>query len=422
MIWDRFFKPRDKPRRSPKNEDNADGEYLTLASKEGWILQGGTAAGKYVSNMTAMQTAAVYACVKLLAEAVASLPLHVYRKDKDGSKIHIDTHPLYKLLHDAANPEISSFIWRETSMTHLLLWGNAYSQIIRNGLGQVIALYPLLPDKMTVCREEGKLVYKYMSDGKGAVKLKREDVLHIAGLGFDGLVGYSPITMQRNTIGLSMAAEEYGAKFFANGARPGGVLEHPGVVKDSEKLKESWNSQYQGSENFGKIGILEEGMKYNPISIPPEDAQFLETRKYQKADIASIFRVPPHMIGDLDKSSFNNIEQMSLDFVKYTLNPHIARWEQALKKSLVKESEKDSIFIMFNLEGLLRGDYKSRIDAYARGIQNGFYCVNDVRKLEDMPLLDDAEGGNLHFVNGNMVKLKDVGAAYAEKIKKKEGE
>ena len=318
---------------------------------------------------------------------------------------------------------MTSFIWRETAMTHLLLWGNSYNQIIRNGLNQAIGLYPLPPDKITVQRDEkGKLIYSYLRDDKGAVILQSEDVLHIAGLGFDGLVGCSPITMQRNSIGLSIAAEEYGAKFFANGARPSGVLEHPNVVKNSEKLKESWNSQYQGSENFGKIAILEEGLKFNPISIPPEDAQFLETRKYQKNDIASIFRVPPHMGGDLEKSSFSNIEQMSLDFVKYTLNPWIVRWEQALKKSLVKESAKSQIFIMFNLEGLLRGDYKSRMDGYAVGIEKGFYCVNDVRRYEDLKLLSDEDGGSLHFVNGNMVQLKDVGAAYAEKNKEKEGD
>jgi len=419
-VFDKFFRPRDKPKRKIKNDG---GDYLTLASKDGWVLSGGTSAGKYVSNMSAMQTTAVYACVKLLAEAVASLPLHVYKKDADGSKIHIHEHPLYRLLHDEANPEMTSFIWRETAMTHLLLWGNSYNQIIRNGLNQAIGLYPLPPDKITVQRDEkGKLIYSYLRDDKGAVILQSEDVLHIAGLGFDGLVGCSPITMQRNSIGLSIAAEEYGAKFFANGARPSGVLEHPNVVKNSEKLKESWNSQYQGSENFGKIAILEEGLKFNPISIPPEDAQFLETRKYQKNDIASIFRVPPHMVGDLEKSSFSNIEQMSLDFVKYTLNPWIVRWEQALKKSLVKESDKSQIFIMFNLEGLLRGDYKSRMDGYAVGIEKGFYCVNDVRRYEDLKLLSDEDGGNLHFVNGNMVQLKDVGAAYAEKNKEKEGD
>jgi len=402
-IFNIFFKSRDKPK--IKND-------LTLSSPEGWVFSSVTTSGKYVSADTAMNVSAVYACVKILSEAVASLPLHVFTREADGSKKHIPEHSLYNLLHDEANPEMTSFVWRETAMAHLLLWGNSYSQIIRNGRGQPVALYPMNPSKMTVSRnDKGKLIYTYMNDG-GEVKFNRENILHIPGLGFDGLVGYSPITMQRNSIGLSMAAEEYGAKLFANGAIPGGVLEHPGTIKNIEKLKESWNAAYRGSGNAGKTAILEEGMKFHAIGINPEDAQFLETRKYQKNEIASIFRIPPHMIGDLEKSSFSNIEQMSLDFVKYTLNPWIARWEQSLKQALILPSEKSRIFIMFNLDGLLRGDYQSRMSGYATGIQHGWLSPNDVRNLEDMNKIPAEEGGDNYMVNGNMVKLKDVGAAY----------
>lgn len=239
-------------------------------------------------------------------------------------------------------------------------------------------------------------------------------MLHIPGLGFDGLIGYSPIAMAKNAIGMSLATEEYGASFFANGANPGGVLEHPGVIKDIQRVKDSWNTAYQGSGNAHKVAVLEEGMKFQAIGIPPEEAQFLETRKFQIDEIARIFRVPPHMVGDLEKSSFSNIEQQSLEFVKYTLDPWIVRWEQSLQQSMLLPSEKASLMIRFNLDGLLRGDYQSRMQGYSVGIQNGFYSVNDVRQLEDMNLLADAEGGNLHFVNGNMVKLKDVGAAYSK--------
>ena len=239
-------------------------------------------------------------------------------------------------------------------------------------------------------------------------------MLHIPGLGFDGLIGYSPIAMAKNAIGMSLATEEYGASFFANGANPGGVLEHPGVIKDIQRVKDSWNSAYQGSGNAHKVAVLEEGMKFQVIGIPPEEAQFLETRKFQIDEIARIFRVPPHMVGDLEKSSFSNIEQQSLEFVKYTLDPWIVRWEQSLQQSLLLPSEKASLMIRFNLDGLLRGDYQSRMQGYSVGIQNGFYSVNDVRQLEDMNLLEDVDGGNLHFVNGNMVKLKDVGVAYSK--------
>ena len=230
-------------------------------------------------------------------------------------------------------------------MTHLLLWGNAYAQIIRNGKGEIIGLYPSMPNRMTVDRDAfGKICYRYqMQDsdpntGKtGNVTLRPSDVLHIPGLGFDGLVGYSPIAMAKNAIGLSIATEEYGAKFFANGATPGGILEFPGTVKNPEAIRDSWNKGFSGT-NAHKVAILEEGMKYTPISISPEQAQFLETRKFQINEIARIFRVPPHMVGDLEKSSFSNIEQQSLEFVKYTLEPWIIRWEQSLNKVLLTEN------------------------------------------------------------------------------------
>lgn len=398
-IFSGLFRSRDKP----KNRVGG-----------GWsFLFGGTTSGKAVNERTAMQTSAVYSCVRILAESVAGLPLHVYERTANGSKSTKPSHPLYRLLHDEPNREMTSFVFRETLMSHLLLWGNAYAQIIRDGRGFPIALYPLLPDRMAVDRREsGELVYTYQSD-KGQVKLRRENVLHIPGLGFDGLIGYSPIAMAKNAVGLALATEDYGATFFANGANPGGVLEHPGVIKpeQADRLRESWQSQFGGA-NAHKVAVLEEGLKFHQMSIPPEQAQFLETRKFQINEIARIFRVPPHMVGDLEKSSFSNIEQQSLEFVKYTLDPWVVRWEQSLQQALILPSEKATIFIKFNLDGLLRGDYQSRMQGYSTGIQNGFMSVNDVRGLEDMNLLTAEEGGDLHFVNGNMVKLADVGAAY----------
>ena len=398
-IFSGLFRSRDKP----KNRVGG-----------GWnFLFGGTTSGKAVNERTAMQTSAVYACVRILAESVAGLPLHVYERTANGSKSTKPSHPLYRLLHDEPNREMTSFVFRETLMSHLLLWGNAYAQIIRDGRGFPIALYPLLPDRMAVDRNEsGELVYTYQSD-KGQVKLRRENILHIPGLGFDGLIGYSPIAMAKNAVGLALATEDYGAMFFANGANPGGVLEHPGVIKpeQADRLRESWQSQFGGA-NAHKVAVLEEGLKFHQMSIPPEQAQFLETRKFQINEIARIFRVPPHMVGDLEKSSFSNIEQQSLEFVKYTLDPWVVRWEQSLQQVLILPSEKATIFIKFNLDGLLRGDYQSRMQGYSTGIQNGFMSVNDVRGLEDMNLLTAEEGGDLHFVNGNMVKLADVGAAY----------
>ena len=401
-----IFKARDKPKDS-------------LSGSRYSFFFGGTTAGKPVNEHTAMQMTAVYSCVRILAETLAGLPLHVYKYNDSGGKEKYLQHPLYRLLHDEPNPEMTSFTFRETLMSHLLLWGNAYAQIIRNARGEVIALYPLMPNKMTVDRDKnGRLFYLYQRSVEDAPTLGKDslvyldpsDVLHIPGLGFDGLVGYSPIAMAKNAIGLAMATEEYGAKFFANGAAPGGVLEHPGTIKDPQKVKDSWNAAYQGSTNSHRVAVLEEGMKYQQIGIPPEQAQFLETRKFQINEIARIFRIPPHMLADLEKSSFSNIEQQSLEFVKYTLDPWVVRWEQNMFRSLLMESEKNTVFIKFNVDGLLRGDYVSRMSGYATARQNGWMSANDIRELENLDRIPVELGGDLYLINGAMTKLKDAGA------------
>ena len=400
-----LFRSRDKP------------QNRTTGSAYSFFF-GGSAAGKRVNERSAMQMTAVYSCVRILAEAVAGLPLHLYRYKEDGGKEKALDHPLYLLIHDEPNPEMSSFVFRETLMTHLLLWGNAYAQIIRNGRGEVMALYPLMPDRMAVDRDDkGQLYYEYTTSADDApiskgsiVRLKPSDVLHIPGLGFDGLVGYSPIAMAKNAIGLAIATEEYGSKFFANGAQPSGVLEHPGTIKDPQRIRDSWMSQFGGSANSNKIAVLEEGLKYTPISISPEQAQFLETRKFQINEIARIFRVPPHMVGDLEKSSFSNIEQQSLEFVKYTLEPWLVRWEQSIQRTLFSAEEKKTYFVRFNVEGLLRGDYASRMNGYAVGRQNGWMSANDIRELENLDRIPAEEGGDLYLINGNMLPLKDAGA------------
>ena len=392
-------------------------ENRTVGSGYSFYM-GGTTAGKQVTERSAMQMTAVYSCVRILAEAVAGLPVHVYKYTSAGGKEKAIDHPLYRLLHDEPNPEMSSFVFRETLMTHLLLWGNAYAQVIRNGKNEIVALYPLMPNKMAVDRDEsGQLYYTYQRSFEEAptakgniVTLKPSDVLHIPGLGFDGLVGYSPIAMAKNAIGMAIACEEYGAKFFANGAAPGGVLEHPGTIKDPQRVRESWQSTFGGSGNANKIAVLEEGMKYTPIGISPEQAQFLETRKFQINEIARIFRVPPHMVGDLEKSSFSNIEQQSLEFVKYTLDPWIIRWEQSIMRTLLLPEEKKDYFVKFNLEGLLRGDYQSRMNGYAIGRQNGWMSANDIRELENLDRIPEEEGGDLYLINGSMLPMRDAGA------------
>lgn len=407
-----------EPRAGPKNS--------FLGSTYSFFF-GNTTSGKIVNERTAMQTTTVYACVRILAETIASLPLHTFKTTETG-KEKATQHHIYKLLAEEPNSEMTSFVFRETLMGHLLLWGNAYAQIIRDGRGRVIALYPLLPNKVAVDRTtKGEIYYIYTRSegdsptlsGFSQIYLRSDEVLHIPGLGFDGLVGYSPIAMAKNAVGMAIATEEYGAKFFANGANPGGVLEHPGVVKDPARIRESWNSVYQGSTNAHRVAVLEEGMKFQSIGIPPDQAQFLQTRKFQLNEIARLFRIPPHMIGDLDKSSFSNIEQQSLEFVKYTLDPWVIRWEQALKKALFTDTEKKDYFVKFNVDGLLRGDYQSRMNGYSVARQNGWMSSNDIRELEDFNKIPAELGGDLYLINGNMTKLQDAGI-FANKNKEME--
>lgn len=401
-------------KRRPKNWTLTSGWPSWFSSK--------STSGAIVTPGSAMQLSAVYACVKILAEAVAELPLHTYEMMADGDKRKAIEHPLYFLLHDQPNPEMTSFTFRETIMSHLCLWGNAYAQIIRNGRGEVIALYPLLPQNMEVLRnpETAAIYYQYTrtpgeaDPGKTeVVTFTSDDILHIPGLAFDGLKGYSPLYLARNAIGASISSDEYADRFFANAAMPSGVLEFPGTLKNPKEISEKWGGSFSGAINAGKTPVLEEGMKYNPVSITPQDAQFLETRKFNINEIARIFRVPPHMLADLEKSSFSNIEQQSLEFVKYTVAPWVARIEQALKKSLLLPYEKPRFFFSFNLEGLLRGDYQSRMNGYAIARQNGWMSANDIRELENMNRIPAEEGGDLYLINGNMLPLNRAGA-YAD--------
>lgn len=410
-IFKNIFKSRDRPRlhgRAVSGAYNQPNNFSGDSVGGGRVFPfGRTWAGKTVTERTAMQITAVYACVRIIAETVASLPLHVYEYTESG-KEKAYTHPLYRLLHDIPNPEMNSFIMREVMMNHILLWGNSYSQIIRNGKGEIMALYPLLPEKMRVDRgADGSIYYTYTSDKQGTVIFRKDEVFHIVGLGFDGLIGHSPIAMTKNALGLAIAAEEYGSSFFSNSGTPSGVLEHPGVLKEPEKVREAWTEAYGGSSNAHKVAVLEEGMKFNPISINPHEAQFLETRKFQVNEICRIFRVPPHMIADLEKSSFNNIEQQSLDFVTNTIRPWLVRIEQSIFQQLLTETEREKYFVNFNVDGLLRGAFQSRMNGYAIGIQNGFYSINDVRELENMNLIPN---GDKHMCNGNMVEITDAGS------------
>ncbi len=390
-----LFRARDKPQDS--------------VSSAPTFFFGSSWSGKSVNPQSSIQVSAVYACVRVIAEAVASLPLGVYEETDKGTRKATD-HPMYRMLHDEPNPEMTSFVMREAMLTHLLLWGNSYSQIIRTGRNKIIGLYPLLPDHMDVDRDsKGNLMYTYSDRDGNQIKLAPEDVLHIPGLSFDGIVGYSPIALERNAIGLGIAAEEYGSRFFQNGARPSGILTHPNTVKDPARLRASWNAAYGGSSNGSKVAILEENMHFTPISMPNNEAQFLETRRFQVEEICRIFKVPPHLIGCLERSTFNNIEHQSIDFAVHTIRPWLVRIEQAMNRALFSEQEKGHFYVQFNIDGLMRGDYKSRMEGYAIGRQNGWFSANDIRALENMNPIPADEGGDTYLINGNMVPIALAG-------------
>lgn len=372
--------------------------------------------GEVVNERSAMQIATVYACVRLLAETVAGLPLHLFRDIGNNAKEKASAHPLYKLLYRQPNPEMTSFSFRETLMTHLLLWGNAYAQIIRDGRNNILALYPLLPEYMETDRDDkGRIYYIYhaYTDEKPGKKnqdiyFRYDEVFHVPGLGFNGLIGFSPIAMMKNALGTTLAVEKYGSAFFKNGAQPSGVLEHPGILKNPEKIRQNWSDVYGGSNNAHKVAVLEEGMKYTAISLPPEDSQFLSTREFGVNEICRIFRVPPHMVQDLSHSTFSNIEHQSIDFVVHTLTPWLVRFEQSITKDLLLPDEQDEYYAKFNVDGLLRGDYQSRMQGYATGISNGFLCPNDIRTLEQMDRIPAEKGGDSYYLNGGYVRLEDT--------------
>lgn len=354
-------------------------------------------AGVTVSQAAAMRVNTVHACVSLISKTIASLPLYVYREDGD-SKTPARDHPLWAALHNAPNARMTSFTWREIQMAHLLLWGNAYSHIQRDA--GAVHLVPLMPWDVTPRLVAGSIVYDVKSNHGDARRVLSDDMVHVVGLGFDGVCGCSPITeFARNWLGVAIASDQHAARTFANGARPGGVLEHPGRLGPdaAARLRDQWTTAYGGSANAGKTAVLEEGMKFHPVTMTSEDAQLLESRKFSVEQIATAFGVPPHKVGSLERATFSNIEHQAIEFVTDCIRPWVVRIEQELSRKLTLAE--DGIAIEFKLDGLLRGDVKSRFEAYAIGRQNGWLSANDVRRLEN---LNPIENGDQYLVPVNM--------------------
>jgi HK97 family phage portal protein len=357
--------------------------------------------GVSVNEQTALNYSAVWAAVQRISGDVGSLPLVLYRRVGDG-KEPLRDHPTYKLLHDQPNPDMTAVVFRETMQAHLLTWGNAYAEIEWRGDGRPQALWPIDPSRVTPERDAGgNLYYKVQNYSKADMKFAPENMLHIPGLGFDGTCGYSVISKARESIGLGLAMERFGGAFFGNGATLGGILTHPGRLSDQAKkgLRESFNAKHRGVDRAHNVGSLEENMTYTPLGVPPDDAQFLESRKFQVAEIARWFQVPPHMLADLDRSAFSNIEQQQIDYYTGTLRRWLVRWEQEINRKLVLQQ--GTQFVEHVIDGLLRGDIESRYAAYAVGRQWGWLSADDVRAKENMNPLP-AEAGRIYLVPINM--------------------
>ena len=372
----------------------------TLSKPTEWLnsMFGGlSSSGVHVTAERSLQHTSVYSCVNILSETLSTLPLFLYKeetKNKKNIKQKAKTHPLYMLLLDEPNEDMTSVAYFQLVMLELTLRGNHYSQIIRNNAGKVTAIYPLKNERMQIVRlESGKLAYIYRHTTLGEVPLEASEVLHFKGMTLDGIVGISPITYNRHTIGASIAMEEFGSTLFKNGATPSGVVSGEGVKSMSdtafERFKKSFRDAYTGIMNAGKPLILEDGFKFTPITISNRDGQYIESRKFTKAEIASIFRVPLHMINELDKATFSNIEHQSIKFVTDAIYPWAVRIEKELKKKLLTQQEKKNFYMKFSLAALLRGDVSSRYTAYESAITKGCWMSrNEARELEDLNPID----------------------------------
>lgn len=376
-------------------------KFLSLFKRERYTESGivwgpvrNTASGRYVSDEGALKVSAVYSCVRVLTESIASLPLILYRRGEGGSKERAIEHPLYTLFHDRPNKLQSSFDFFEQVVVSLCLRGNAYAQKILNGAGDVIELWPLPPDKVQIeVTPAGEKKFFYHKNGV-RIPFDTEEIVHFKGLSTDGIRGISPIDCARESIGVALATEEHGARFFSNGASPTGVLEHPASLSDeaAERIRKSWEDRYAGSANSHRVVVLEESMKWHQLSLTNEQSQFLETRKFQISEIARWFRVPPHMVGDLERATFSNIEHQALEFVTHTLRPWLVRIERTLLNSVFDAEEAQDFVLEFLADALLRGDLKTRYDAYAIARTNGWLNVDEIRAKENMNPLPDGQG------------------------------
>lgn len=385
---------------------------LSASDPRAWTDLSGlqeTAAGVSVSHDKALTLSAVYAAIRAPVEDLAAMPLLTYRRAANGDRMRDDSHYLFKLLHDSPNDYMTSQDFREALGGQVELRGNAYAEIERDGSGRPVKLWPLRADSVQpMIGANGTLFYQISSGANqrqnkpGGVMLPQRLVLHLHGWSSNGIVGYDPIAIHRETVAHGLALQEFGSRFFGNGSRPGGILVHPGKLNDQSRknLRESWEIAHRGLTQSHRVAVLEEGIKWEQVGIAPENAQYIESRKFTVSDAARIWRIPPHMIGDLDRATFSNIEQQALEYVSYSLIPRAKRWENRISFSLLSD-EQSSVFVEHQFAGVLRGDIKTRFDAYAIARQWGWMSANDIRRLENMNALGSE--GDIYLSPLNMI-------------------
>lgn len=383
-----------RPRAAITKDTITNSKELYQAMFEGGVE---SSTGIPVSAESAMRYTTAMICVRVLSESVASLPCILYRRRSDGGKDRATDHPLYSVLHDQANDWQTAFQYIEGSMVNLSTRGNGYAYVDRNSRGQTIGLTPLNPDPVIIDQAPNwsPLYSVTMPDNTRAKRLTSREIHHITGPLPKGYVGQSMISLARDAIGLGLAAERFGSHLYKNGVKPSGVLKHPKAIgpEATDNLRQQFESKYGGLSNSSRPLVLEEGMEWIAMSIAPNDAQFLETRKFQRSEIAGIFRVPAHLVNDLERATFSNIEHQTLEFIIHSLRPWLKRWEQAINRDLLAPQEKGEYFAEFLMDDLLRGDIKSRYEAYAQAVQNKWMNANEIRIRENM---NPRDGGDVY--------------------------
>lgn len=393
----------------------------SLMMTSGYELFGGgrTRAGTIVNSETAMRVIAVLSCWRVLANAMSLMPLMFYKRKGASGKERAVNHPLYPVLRTRPNNWQHTVGWVKQGMMSLSGRGNAYWLKLYNPLGWVQQMIPLHPDRMKTPEmlSDYTLRYRYIDENGREQFFLQDEILHIRWLSTDGVIGLNPIQQAREAIGLAAATEQHGSSLFTNGARPGFALSSDQPIKPeaAKEVADGWNRMHQGAENSNKTAILPYGLKPVPLGMTAEDSQFLETRKYQRSEIAALYGIPPHLIGDLDRATFSNIEQQSLDFVQQTMLPWCREWEAALNRSLLSEEEQDEYFVEFNVDGLLRADSAARSEFYTKLWNLGVLSANEIREKENMNPLEE-EGADLHFVQLNMQTLENAAKALPEPL------